>query len=128
MGRDFVVKVYFGFFVDEKEAAAIEKKYNNEGEEDGWFMFLEEVEQQKGPVEVVVIAEGVDREGPKDHRLAFAIRESSKRMYVNEDNEIHKVKDLTATKPEWTGVLRQFCSERGVTFSKPEWWLCTEGE
>jgi hypothetical protein len=128
MGRDFLVKVFYGFFVDGKEAAAIQKKYNNEGEEDGWFMFLEEVEQQKGPVEVCVLAEGVEDNGVRDYRLALASRESSKRMYVNEDNEIHKIKDLTSTKTEWIGVLKRFCSEHGITFFDPEWWLCTEGE
>ena len=128
MGRDFVVKVFYGFFVDEKEAVAIQTKYNNEGEEDGWFMFLEEVEQQKDPVEVCVLAEGVDDDGVRDYRLALAARASSKRMYVNEDNEIHKISDLTLEGMLWSNILKMFCAEHGITFHDPEWWLCTEGQ
>ena len=126
MGRDFMVKVFYGFFVNDDDANTIKERYNNdeEEEEDGWFMLLEKLEKEGHPVEVEVIAD----DNVKDHRLALAARESSKRMYVNENNEIHKITDLTVKNKGWNAILEIFCSEIGITFHDPEWWLCTEGE
>ena len=128
MGRDFTATVFYGFFVESEEAKTIEQKYSSEGEEDGWFMLLEMLEKEKNPVEVFVAADGVEDGGVRDYRLALAVRKSLRRMYVNENNEIHKVKDLTVSNGEWDGVLKKFCSGQGITFAAPEWWLCTEGE
>jgi hypothetical protein len=127
--RDFIARVFYGFFVDDKEAKKIGKKYSSAGEEDGWLNFHEMLEQKNDPVDAAMIADGIDNNGDvKAYRLALVIRASDRWMYVNMNNEIHKIKDLTATKKEWDDILKKFCLEHGITFAKPEWWLCTEGE
>lgn len=125
MGRDFMVDLFYGFFLNDADTKRFDLF------DDGFFHFMESLDEEEHEVRAILVAEGVNEEGDVDnYREAIACRESCTTMYVNHNNEVHRVSDLTANKMkrEWNAVLERFCKERGFQFQKPDWWLTTEGQ